>query len=249
MTPSRHRDVRFLTLAVRRGAPVPAHVHDVHQLLHVEEGALTLDHRRSSWVVPSGGSAWLPAGRAHALEALHDARLAVLYVRARPADRYAEPGPVEVPALLTALVARLSRPVPDAARRARLERLVRDELGDLVPRSFVVPVPTEPTARRVALAIVADPADQRTLVEWAATVGASVRTLQRRFREQTGLTFQAWRRRAGLQHTMTGLAAGETVTAAAHRCGFASASAFIAAFRGELGTTPAAWQRAATTPG
>ena len=37
-----------------------------------------------------------------------------------------------------------------------------------------------------------------------------------------------------------------TVSDVAHRCGFASASSFIAAFRDETGTTPAAWRRATT---
>ena len=107
----------------------------------------------------------------------------------------------------------------------------------------MVALPTDPAARHVALALVADPTDERALEALAADAGTSVRTLQRRFRAETGLGFQSWRRRAGLQHAMTLLAADHSVTEVAHRCGFSSASAFIAAFRGELGVTPAGWRR------
>ena len=89
----------------------------------------------------------------------------------------------------------------------------------------------------------ADPADDRSLAELAAHVGSSVRTLQRRIREETGLPFQTWRRRVGLQHAMAALERGASIGDAAHQCGFASRSAFIAAFRAELGVTPGAWRR------
>src|SRR4029079_10551559 len=94
----------------------------------------------------------------------------------------------------------------------------------------------------VATALLADPADDRSLDDLGRAVGASSRTLQRRFRLETGLTFQHWRRRARVQSSMGHLADGDPVTTVAHRCAFASASAFIAAFRAETATTPAAWR-------
>lgn len=248
MTPSRHRDVRHLTLRLRRSDRVAPHSHPTHQLLRIGRGALAMTHDGASWVIPTGGSVWVPAAHEHRLEALEETELTALYIRARPTDRFAGPGPVSVTPLLEALAITLSRRIPDAARRARLEAVVRDELADLRPLSFIVALPVDPAARRVAVAVIADPADGRTVVELAADTGVSVRTLQRRFREQTGLTFQTWRRRAGLQHGMLLLREGCNITEAAHRCGFTSSSAFIAAFRRELGQTPAQWRRLASTP-
>jgi AraC-like DNA-binding protein len=243
MTPSRQRDVRFLSVDLGRSGEVTAHSHRTHQLLQVQRGAVAFTHDAATWVVPTGGAVWIPAGHTHRFEALETTTAWGLYVRPARSDHPAEPGPVEISTLLDALMVTLSRPVPDPVRRARLERVVRDELGDLRPRQFVVAVPRDAAARHVALELIAEPADERSLDELAASVGTSVRTLQRRFRDETGLAFQTWRRRAGMQQAMVALRRGENIAAVAHRSGFSSASAFIAAFRAELGVTPAAWRR------
>jgi AraC-like DNA-binding protein len=247
MMPSRQGDVRFLSVDLARSGEVTAHSHRTHQLLRVDRGAVAFTHDVATWVVPTGGAVWIPAGLTHRFEALEPTTASGLYVRPYRSDRYPQPGPVEMPPLLHALMQTFARRVRADARRARLERVVRDELRDLAPRQFVVAVPLDPAARHVALALLADPADPRSLAELAAEAGTSARTLQRRFRDETGLAFQTWRRRAGLQQAMGALAGGENITAVAHRCGFSSASAFIAAFRAELGTTPAAWRRAAAS--
>ncbi len=244
MTPSRQRDIRFLAVDLARSGEVTAHSHRTHQLLRVERGAVAFSHDVATWVVPTGGAVWIPAGLVHRFDALEETTAWGLYVRPLRSERLAGPGPVEMSPLLHALMETLSHPIADAARRSRLERVVRDELGDLRPRQFVVAVPSDPAARQVALALIADPADDRPLAELAAETGTSVRTLQRRFRDETGLAFQTWRRRAGLQQAMGWMARGENITAVAHRCGFSSGSAFTAAFRAELGITPAAWRRA-----
>jgi AraC-like DNA-binding protein len=249
MTPSRQRHVRFLAVDLGRSGTVSTHAHGLHQLLRIERGAVAFGHDRGAWVVPTGGAVWVPAGLRHRFEALDDTMAWALYVRPRPADRLPPAGPVELSPLLHTLLLTLSRPVPNAARRARLEEVVRDELHDLRPRSFVVALPTDPAARHVAREVLADPGDGRSLADLAQGAGTSVRTLQRRFRAETGLPFQTWRRRAGLQGAMAALARGDSITATAHRCGFGSSSAFIAAFRSEIGVTPAAWRRAGTVPG
>jgi AraC-like DNA-binding protein len=248
MTPARQRDVRFVAVDLGRSGEVSAHAHTSHQLLRVERGAVAFTHGVATWVVPTGGVVWIPAGLTHRFEALEETTAWGLYVRPARTDRFAPPGPVEMSPLLHTLMATFSRPIRDPARRARLEHVTRDELADLQPRPFVVAVPEDPPARHVALALIADPADGRSLATLAADAGTSVRTLQRRFRDETGLAFRTWRRRAGLQQAMGALARGENITAVAHRCGFASASAFIAAFRAELGVTPAAWRRTVPAP-
>jgi AraC-like DNA-binding protein len=81
----------------------------------------------------------------------------------------------------------------------------------------------------VAQTLRADPADQRTLRDWGRQVGASERTLARAFTAEAGLPFGRWRTRLRLR--------------AALRVGYATPSAFVAAFRRETGLTPAAYFR------
>ena len=58
------------------------------------------------------------------------------------------------------------------------------------------------------------------------------------FQRQTGESFGRWRQRIRLHHARAQLEAGESVTAVALNCGYASVSAFIAAFKKLFGRTP-----------
>ena len=73
--------------------------------------------------------------------------------------------------------------------------------------------------------------------------GASARTIQRLFREETGLRFAEWRRRLRLLRALELLGDGTSVTAAGIEAGYDSTSAFVAAFRREMGFTPAKCKR------
>lgn len=69
-------------------------------------------------------------------------------------------------------------------------------------------------------------------------MGASARTLARAFAAETGLTFQQWRTHARLRAALPMLAHNAPLESVAHRVGYRSASAFVAAFRREVGATP-----------
>jgi len=68
--------------------------------------------------------------------------------------------------------------------------------------------------------------------------GASQRTLERVFRAETGMSLGGWRQQLRLGRALEKLAAGESVTAVAIDSGYASASAFVVAFRAAFGRTP-----------
>ena len=69
-------------------------------------------------------------------------------------------------------------------------------------------------------------------------MGASERTLSRLLRDELGLTYPQWRTSVRLHRALILLAEGAGVTEVAHRCGWATPSAFIDAYRRVLGHTP-----------
>ena len=85
--------------------------------------------------------------------------------------------------------------------------------------------------------------------EWGRVVGASERTLSRRFTEETGLTFTEWRTQARLIAALPRLAHGAAVANVALEVGYANPSAFIAAFRRVFGVTPRAYFDRPRRPG
>ena len=82
------------------------------------------------------------------------------------------------------------------------------------------------------------PADDRTLVAWGRAVGASDRTLQRTFLAGTGIGFHEWRARARIGAALQLLLTDRPIAAIAGDVGFATTSAFGAAFRRIMGVAP-----------
>jgi AraC-like DNA-binding protein len=102
-----------------------------------------------------------------------------------------------------------------------------------------LPLPTDERAKRAAEWMRANPDDSGSLKRMAKRVCTSVRTLERLFQRETGLTFGKWRQQLRLLHALRLLAGGQAVTRIALSVGYDSPSAFIAAFRKQFGSTPA----------
>ena len=77
------------------------------------------------------------------------------------------------------------------------------------------------------------------LTELTRRSGASVRTLGRLFREETGLSLGQWLRRQLVLQALAMLGAEQSVNEIAAELGYSGASAFIAMLRRELGQSPA----------
>jgi AraC-like DNA-binding protein len=75
----------------------------------------------------------------------------------------------------------------------------------------------------------------------------SRRHFTRLFREQTGMSFSNWRQQACLLAALARLGRGQSVTRVAIELGYSSTSAFTAAFRRTLGTTPSQYMVPRTT--
>jgi AraC-like DNA-binding protein len=74
-----------------------------------------------------------------------------------------------------------------------------------------------------------------------ADAGASVRTIERIFRREVGMSFETWRRQVRLVKGMELLVAGRPVKEVAFDVGYRQPSAFVEMFRQTLGITPGAW--------
>ncbi|MCX5207906.1 helix-turn-helix transcriptional regulator [Kitasatospora sp. NBC_00240] len=227
------------------GERVEWHFHTANQLICPGRGVLRVSTPDGRWVVPPHRAVWLPAGVPHAHQAYGPAELRCL---AFPAEvnplRLEQPAVLAVTPLLREVIALLSGPDPPAGEQLRtLEQVALDQLRQAPPLELLLPTPSDPRLRDVTDLLVADPADQRSLARLGAAVGASERTLSRLFRRDTGMSFPQWRTQLRLQHSLTLLAAGHSVTAVAAATGYSSPSAFVEAFRLAFGTTPGRHQR------
>ncbi len=214
------------------------------QLLYAESGAMTVSVKAGSWVVPVHRALWIPDGAPASVANRSRVAVRTLYfdagLRVLPFGVRA----VTVPALARALLLHTVRSCPlllDDKVHAALLTVLTDQLRTLPEASLRLPWPLDPRAAEAATAIAADP--YLTLDEAAHRVGAGRRTLERAFAAETGLSLGAWRRRACVLNSLDALAAGASVTETASAAGYSTPSAYVAAFKQELGETPRRYLR------
>jgi AraC-like DNA-binding protein len=195
--------------------------------------------------VPPQRAVWVPPRTDHESRMSGKVAMRTLYLRRDAAARLPRRCCVmNVSSLLRELVlAATEMPVvyDERGRDGRVMRLIMDELARASDLPLHLPLPGDRRLARICDAILKAPADTRSLEDWAGEVGASSRTLARHFRQETGMSFAAWRQQARLLESLRRLAAGEAVTKVALDCGYASPSAFGAMFRRALGVTPSAY--------
>ncbi|MFE4663673.1 helix-turn-helix domain-containing protein [Streptomyces sp. NPDC056716] len=215
------------------------HSHPQHQLAWARRGVLGVAVGDAYWVLPPSRALWLPGGVVHRTGATREAVLCSLYFEPDRCELdWAVPTPVGVDGLLAHLIAHLSRETLPDGERLRAEAVVVDLLRPLPATPIDVPHPTDDRVRAVADALLTNPADTRSLEAHARAIGVSRRTLTRLFVHDTGMHFDRWRTHVRLRAALPLLAEGQPVSRVAHTVGYATASAFLAAFRRTVGISP-----------
>ncbi|MEV3981929.1 helix-turn-helix transcriptional regulator [Nonomuraea sp. NPDC049758] len=221
------------------GQWISPHSHTHHQLAWTRSGVLSIAVDDAYWVLPPTRALWLPAGVVHRTGATRDALLCSLYLDpVRCTLDWTEPTAVGVDGLLAHLIAYLAREDLADDARLRAEAVVLDLLHPLPALPIDVPLPVDERVRAVADTLLADPSDSRSLEGHARSIGVSRRTLTRLFVRDTGLSFDRWRTHMRLRAALPLLAEGRPVSQVAHTVGYATPSAFLAAFRRTVGTSP-----------
>ena len=221
------------------------------QLIYAASGVMSVHTGDDVWVVPPDRAVWVPAGVRHRIEMSGRTAVRTLYFPAGSTPMPRGCRAVNVAPLLRELILHVLRLSPlDAAVPAhdRLVGVLHDQLAALPVAPLRLPLPTEPRARRCAEALLADPADTAGVDVLARRVGAGRRTLERLFRDGTGLSVGRWRERLRLVTALRLLAAGKPATQVAHAVGYATPSAFGAMFVRELGVSPGRYFRGVRPP-
>ncbi|HEY9314307.1 AraC family transcriptional regulator [Williamsia sp.] len=222
------------------------HRHDTDELMWARAGRLDLHVDGRNLSLHHGHMAWIPAQVTHAATLLGEGELMCMFsgTALRPTgERWRQPHVVAASPLMATLVQHLR----DLERPRRERRRARELLTELIATSEVredtLAIPRDSRAATIAHELLANPADQRTLVELAESAAISPRTLARIYIGETGLTLGKWRNRARLNHSLTLLARGESIEEVAAGVGYRTTSSFIETFRKNFGVTPAAYRR------
>jgi len=240
--------VRSSAITYYDGIEPGRHDHPWGQLAFCNSGVMRVISDAMAWLAPPTRAIWLPAGLPHAILARGEVATRFLYLAPElAAPLPTEPRVVEVGPLLRELILHiLKRRMlhPDAPEEARQALLLVDLILEAPSQDLALPLPADRRARALADRVQTKPGESASLADLARQAGASLRTLQRLFPAETGLTLEAWRQKARLIAAVAALSEGAPVAVTAADCGYESPSAFITAFKRHFGVTPGRYRPA-----
>lgn len=220
---------------------IPERVHDEdHMVLWQARGSahLVLDGVEHSLTV--GQALWMPAGTRHVLHVHANSVLLPMFFDAAGAATSLRSSVTvrvdrELRTLFLAYIQSqqtIIKPDADIARQI-LATLERQPL-----LSTTLPLPVSESASAIAAILRFNPGDGRRAEQLALQAHASLRTVEREFKAETGMTLREWRIRNRMESAAELLRSVRSVDAVAHRVGYGNVSAFRRVFKGHFGMTP-----------
>lgn len=220
---------------------VPERVHDDdHLVLWQARGSAEavldgVDHPLSA-----GQALWVPAGTRHVLHVhANSVMLPMFFEVEGPATMLRGIATVRVDRELRTLFLSyiqsqqtIIRPDVDIARQI-LSMIERQPM-----LATALPLPVSEAAAAVAEILRFNPGDGRRAEELALQAHASLRTVEREFKAETGMTLREWRIQNRMERAAELLRSARSADAVAHRVGYTDVSAFRRVFKARFGMTP-----------
>lgn len=220
----------------------PMHRHRKGQLVMAMRGGVMCEVPGSLWMVPPRHGVWIPGGMPHSNRVTDNARLSFLFIEPDAAPLPDKCCTLAISPLVRELIQHLADQGPDYpcdGPTARVVTVLLEQLAMAPVEQLHLPVSEHPRIRRIAGALAIDPADRRTLAEWAQALATSERSLARLVQRETGLSFGRWRQQLHLIVALRQLAGGAAVQQVAVDLGYSSVTAFITMFKKAMGLPPA----------
>ena len=218
------------------------HFHDMHKLLYAFEGAIEVESIRGRNLIPPQMAAWIPAEVPHCTS-IHGIRwVSVFFTTDMLNDCERRVRTVIVSPLMREMLRESMRWPIDAADslvRSRFYASMGMLCEEWISREASLFLPTSNAARvKRALEYTAKRMDLN-LPQICRHAGISVRSLRRHLKNETGMTWDAYRHRCRLLQAITLLGeSDQPMSEIAARCGFESPSGFAKAFRHAMGEAP-----------
>ncbi|SEQ13569.1 AraC-type DNA-binding protein [Amphritea atlantica] len=221
----------------------PYHSHGWGQLLFIAAGLIQVSARDIGyWVVPPQRAVWIPAFIEHDARTIHPVQMRNVYIApeaSRDLPNHCQV--IHVTPLLRELILEMvsfDTLYDEDGTQGRIVQVFLDQLKTIPEAPLHLPHPKSKSLIVIAHRLRDNPADPRSIDEWATELGTSARSLARHFRQETGMTFGQWRQQVRLLAALTRIAQGDAVANVAQDLGYSSQSAFITMFRKALGKTP-----------
>lgn len=212
------------------------HSHRRGQFLQIVDGFMTARTPDTSFIIPSGYGLLIAPEVPHAVHSHGRVSMQSLYIEPDPGVPLPWE-PVRViatsPLLSATASAFLEQPTlyDEDGRGGRLAALILEEIALAREGPFALPMPSDKRLQRLCRDLTETPSIDLDIDRWADNLGMSRRTMTRKFRTQTGMSFAEWRRRLRTAHVMRRQAEGVRLEEAAADVGYRSLSYLRKALR------------------
>jgi len=221
---------------------IAPHSHRRDQLLYAASGTMRVRTDTHSWIVPAERALYMPGGVMHSVSMRNPVEMRTLYIEPQSRSELPTACAVITPSSLLKelIIALLDEPenYHQSDRGIALGQLILDEVSRGAKLDLSIPMPSDQRLLRVCEHVIEDPGAGGGLSDYAEFAAASERTLARICESELGMGFAAWRQQVRFHFALEDLARGTAVGEVARACGYASASAFTAAFRKNFGYPP-----------
>jgi AraC-like DNA-binding protein len=237
------RTVVGMVIKYRHGECEVWHQHRHGQLVFAARGVVRVLTPTHTWTLPPSRAVWLPSNVDHELHAVGESELCSVWVEPEASPwQWVDPAIIAATPLVRELALTLSEGGetygPDSRAALTAPLLLNVLAGMPALQEAGVPLPRDERLAKICEHMMNDPGSSLTLEFWGEQFGASGRTLERRFKSETGLSFGVWRQQMRVTESITRLALGEPVQRIAREFGYSTASAFIAMFKQITGESP-----------
>lgn len=221
---------------------VRAHSHARSQLFCPLSGIATASTTQGAWAIPAMRGFWIPAGIRHELRMQGVVGMQSLYFEPRALSNMPERCQVvAISPLMRALTQEaVALPVRYelGGRSELVMQLIRYEIAGLSELPLSLPLPKHKALAQLCRKFLAHPEAASDIDAWAGSLHISRRTFTRLFRNETGLSFVAWRQQACILSALPRLSAGTSVTETSLELGYENPASFTALFKRILGSPP-----------
>ncbi|MDE3198071.1 MAG: helix-turn-helix transcriptional regulator [Acidobacteriota bacterium] len=225
------------------GYDVSPHRHSTGQLIYAIRGVMEISTGATSWLIPPHFAVWIPARVEHRIHMRGAVSMRTLYIRAPPVRRDGC-AVLQVSPLLRELIletVRLGRLTYRNPLHRSLRSLLLDSIARSAPGGISLTMPSDPRALQLARSMLNPAARLQSVAALCTHAGASVRTVERLFLRELGVSIETWRRQMRLMTAIGRLIEGVPIKLIAHDLGYRHPTPFIEMFRRTLGVTPGAW--------
>ena len=218
------------------------HDHRSGQLLHSIHGVIEVQVENQLFIVPPNNAVWIPPSIMHCAVSRKPIHFRSLFIHPQYCSLIRDRTHIlSVNELLKALIKRLCElenyESKDQSSKSIVE-VTLNEIANATQRPFTVTVSSHETIYRIYEFMQESNHWSLTNEDIASKFAMSLKTMNRLFQKETGMTFHQWITQVKLMLAMAWLSEGDSITMIAHRLCYSSDSAFIAQFKRHLGMTP-----------